>query len=161
MFNELKGDGRVWIYTSNRALNPNEVSEITEIFNDFCSQWSAHGSSLKSAFKIFNNQLLVLAVDEAFEAASGCSIDSSVEVFRRVDSKYQLDLFNRLNLAFLIDNQIKIIQLAQLNTAHQQGLIGAETILVDNTISSLDQLRNNWHKPLANSWAASKISQLA
>ena len=161
MFNELKGDGRVWIYASRRALNSTEVSEITEIFKDFCTNWSAHGSSLKSDFKIFNNQFLVLAVDEDFEAASGCSIDSSVEVFRRIENKYQLDLFNRLNLAFLIDNQIKIIQLAQLNTAHQQGLISADTVLVDNTISSLNELRNNWHKPLAKSWAASKISQFA
>ena len=161
MFNDLKGNGRIWIYTSKRKLSIPEVEKITAKVKSFCEGWAAHGSSLKSDFKIFNDQFLVLAVDEDFEAASGCSIDSSVQVFREIDQAYNLDLFNRLNLGFLIADQVKIIRLAELNTAHQQGQIDSNSILIDNTISTLDQLRTDWHKPLSKSWAANKVKHLA
>lgn len=160
MFTELHGDGRVWIYTSNRPLTQAEQAEIKAKVNSFCADWAAHGSALKSQFDIFHDHFLVLAVDEDFEAASGCSIDSSVAVFRELDANYHLDLFNRLNLAFLIADHVHLIKLAELNTAHQQGLISNESILIDNTISSLKQLRNDWKKPLSESWAASKVKHL-
>lgn len=161
MFNDLKGNGRVWIYTSQRPLNTQEQAEIREIMQSFTREWAAHGAQLRSAFDIVEDHFLVLAVDEDFEAASGCSIDSSVEVFRQIDSKYQLDLFNRMNLAFSIADQVKIIKMAELNTAVQQGNLDLDHLFYDNSISDLHSLRSSWKKPIKDSWINSRIKHLA
>ena len=75
MFDSLTGNGRVWIFTSNRKLTTREVDKINAKFDVFCQDWSAHGSQLKASFQIFNDQILVLGADEDFEQVSGCSID--------------------------------------------------------------------------------------
>ena len=48
MFDSLTGNGRVWIFTSNRKLTTREVDEINAKFDVFCEDWSAHGSQLKA-----------------------------------------------------------------------------------------------------------------
>lgn len=161
MFDELTAEGRVWIYTSNRVLNDEEQKDIHSKLNDFLGQWAAHGKSLQADFKIFYNQVMVLAVNENFEEATGCSIDSSVQIFRELDTTYNIDLFNRLNLAFVIEEQIRIVQLAELNTAYQAGLIKADSILLDNSLYQLSKFRASWKVPLNQSWAQHKIKQLA
>ncbi|MFY0644107.1 MAG: hypothetical protein JXR19_06545 [Bacteroidia bacterium] len=161
MFSELKGNGRVWIHTSNRALNETEQEQIKNQFNSFLSQWAAHGQQLKGNFDIFYNQVLVLAVDEDFESATGCSIDSAFQIFKNVDANLDLQLFDRLNLAFLIADELKIIRLAELNTAYQAGLLNDESILLDNSIAELDALRSKWKLRFKDSWAFKKVNQLA
>ena len=161
MLNELTGNGRLWIHAAQRRLSAEEQKEINAQFSEFLKGWAAHGKSLKASFEILYDQLLILAVDEGFEQATGCSIDSSVQVVRAVDQRYDLDLFNRLNLTFLEDGAIRIVPMFELNKAYQQGLIDAESIFLDNSISSLTAFRNNWQLPFKDSWAFKKIKQLA
>lgn len=161
MFNDLKGNGRVWIYTSNRPLSLQEQAEIKESMQSFTENWAAHGTQLRSDFDILEDHFLVLAVDEDFEAASGCSIDSSVQVFRDISGKYNIDLFNRMNLAFKIADQVKIIKMAELNTAIQQGTLEIDHLFYDNSISDLNSLRSSWKKPIKESWIHSRIKNFA
>ena len=161
MFEELKGNGRIWIYFSKRPLAAEESQAIQQKMDDFCSGWAAHGSALRSQFEIHFDQLLILGVDEHFEEASGCSIDSSVQMFREIDQEYQLDLFNRMNLAFLEGNKVQNIPVSELNSAYEQGQLNPESILLDNSISTLDQLRNRWKIPFKESWAFKRIKHPA
>ena len=44
---------------------------------------------------LINNSILILAVDEARKAASGCSIDSSVHMIKHLEKELKIDFFNR------------------------------------------------------------------
>ncbi len=154
------GNGRVWVYNAQRPLAPQEQNAIKDKLQAFCAQWAAHGNSLSSHFNILHNQVLILKVDEDFEAATGCSIDSSVEVFRQIDAEYQLDLFNRMNLAFLISDRVKLIRMAELNTAYQAGLLKDDHIFLDHSVSNLNEMEERWNIPFAKSWAYKKVKDL-
>jgi hypothetical protein len=103
--------------------------------------------------------LLVLAVDEDVEAASGCSIDKATASFKAIDAKYNLDLFNRMNLTFVVNDKIKIVQLADISQAYHAGLITDNTPFLDNTISLLSDFRNRWKVAFNQSWAYRKVKK--
>jgi hypothetical protein len=158
MFDGLT-QGRIWIHVSNRKLNSQEQDSIRQKFQVFCSSWAAHGKQLTADFQIVFDQILVLAVDENMEAASGCSIDSATAIFKEVDAKLNLDLFNRLNLCFVSDNQLSVIHKKDLQKSFDQGSITAQTTFLDNSIASLDVLRTKWEIPFESSWAFKTIKK--
>ena len=159
MFDSLTGNGRVWIFTSNRKLTTREVDEINAKFDVFCEDWSAHGSQLKASFQIFNNQILVLGADEDFEPASGCSIDRSTAIFQEIDQTLQIELFNRLNLAFKENDEIVIVRMADIQSAYDSHKISDSSTFFDNSVNSLYDIRTRWKVPFSESWAFAKIKK--
>ena len=160
MFPALQGNGRVWIYVSNRALSENEQKAIKEDLSTFCKSWAAHGNQLAADFDVFHNQLLVLAVDENVEAATGCSIDKATAIFQEIDANLHLDLFDRVNLTFVKAGGIRIVKMQDINQAFHSGVITADSLFLDNTISSLSELRERWEVPFKDSWAFRKVKVL-
>ena len=159
MFDILTGNGRVWIFTSNRKLTTREVDEINAKFDVFCKDWSTHGSQLKASFQIFNNQILVLGADEDFEPASGCSIDRSTAIFQEIDQTLQIDLFNRLNLAFKENDEIVIVRMADIQSAYDLKKITDSSTFFDNSVNTLQDIRTRWKMPFSKSWAYAKIKK--
>ncbi len=157
IFSNLTGNGRVWIFTANRKLNPEEQLYVQAKFDVFCRDWSAHGSMLKAQFEILFDQLLVLGADEDVEPASGCAIDRSTAIFQAIEQELHLDLFNRLNLFFKNGEEWIMIPMHQLMDAYQKKLISDSTIFFDNSINSLHDFRTRWEVPLSESWLATKI----
>jgi hypothetical protein len=160
MFSTLTGNGRIWIYVANRPLSETEQMAIKVELVAFCASWAAHGNQLSADFDIFHNQIFVLGVDEQVEAASGCSIDKATAIFQQIDGQLQLDLFNRMNLTFLQNEEIRIVKMQDINQAYISGLIKDETIFLDNTICVLSDLRIKWHVPFKDAWVFKKIKPL-
>lgn len=160
MFPSLKGNGRIWIYAANRQLAQNEQEAIKVELSEFCASWAAHGNQLTADFDIFHNQLLVLGVDEQVASATGCSIDKATGIFQKVDAQLELDLFNRMNLTFLDNDKIRLVQMTDINQAYHAGLINDETTFLDNTISVLSELRTKWQEPFKDSWAYKRVKSL-
>ncbi|MBT6234645.1 MAG: hypothetical protein HOI49_00945 [Bacteroidetes bacterium] len=158
MFPTLNGNGRIWIYVAQRPLSEEEAHKINERLAAFCTNWAAHGNQLKAEFGIFYNQLLVLGVDEEVAAATGCSIDQTSAIFRQIDSEMNLDLFNRMNLTFLQDCNIRIVKMSDLNQAYISGLISDDSIFLNNTLSVLSDLRMKWQVPFKESWAYKRVN---
>ena len=157
MFEQLKGNGRVWIYTSSRALTADELALIAHELTTFLSSWAAHGKSLKAAFELIHDRIIVLAVDEDIEQATGCSIDTASQWFAALDRQLDLDLFNRLNLAFLTDDIFELVPMHQLEQAFASGRIRRDSIFFNNSVSRLNDLRSNWKIPFEQSWAFQRI----
>ena len=61
----------------------------------FMEQWTRHGSNLRGSFTIKYNQFLVLAVDEDFNAISGCSIDASVHFVQELEKIFNVEMMNK------------------------------------------------------------------
>src|SRR5215217_4161490 len=93
---------KIWIYQSNRAFTPIEVNEIQQKLDEFTGQWTAHGHKLKAKAEIRYNFFIVLIVDQDSANATGCSIDSSVRVIKEIEQAYNVDLFNRFNMAYKV-----------------------------------------------------------
>jgi hypothetical protein len=97
-FEDLPEDSRIWIYQSNRKFSDAEFSEIETALQSFLEGWAAHGTSLESSYQLKYNRFIILAVNQDVQAATGCSIDSSVEFIQSLEQKYSVDLLDKMNV---------------------------------------------------------------
>ena len=149
---------RVWIYQSNRPFSEQEVLEIDEQLYQFTSQWLAHGAPVKGWGKLLFDQVVVIVADESATMVSGCSTDSSVRIIKSFENQYKVNFFDRLLLAFIVKDKLQLLPMAQLPYALEKGFIDENTIYLNNTVLTKQELEKNWLVPLKNSWLAKKLS---
>ena len=147
----------MWIYQSDHSFTEQEQIEIDELLIQFTDSWTSHGAKVKGFGKLFFNQFVVLLADETASGVSGCSTDSSVRLIKDIENKYNVDLFNRQNLAFFIGENIVQIPLSKLNEAISGNLINAETYYFNNVVLSKKELEDKWIIELRDSWLGSKV----
>ena len=156
---DFSDDSRVWIYQSNRIFSIPEAFEIEEKLNEFTLSWKSHQSPVKGFGTLFFGQFIVLMADESGTGLSGCSTDSSVRLIKTIEQTYQVSLFERTLLAFVIKDRIQLLPISQLNYAFQNNFIGDETLFFDNNVGTKEALLKNWIIPVKNSWVWSRISK--
>src|SRR5690606_27168947 len=102
---------RVWIYQSNRFLQQDEIRKIEQILQEFVTQWTAHGNQLAGSFEIRYDLFIVLMVDEEQAMVTGCSIDKSVHLLKKIEQALGISLFDRLQIAFRqgVDKPIQVV----------------------------------------------------
>ncbi|WP_343532731.1 ABC transporter ATPase [Pedobacter sp.] len=143
---------KVWIYQSNRRFTDQEATEIQDILNNFVDQWTAHGHQLKAKAELYHNYFIVLVVDQEVANATGCSIDASVRIIKEIESKFGLDLFDRFNMAYKIDDNVHVVTKEDFETLISIKKIGLDTIVFNNLVQTLDDFEQKWEVPLQNSW---------
>lgn len=143
-FEQLDDHAKVWSYQADRLLTDTEVQWINEQLTPFLEEWAAHGTKLKAYGEVVNNAHLLLAVDESAHNASGCSIDTSVRFIKQLEKELQVSFFNRLKMLTFLDGQFSYVNYADLTT------LPAETIVYNNTISSVGEFKQLWKSPIKN-----------
>lgn len=151
-YNNLPDNSRVWIYQSDREFTTQEIELISEKAIAFINSWTRHGDNLKGSFTIKYNQFLVLAVDESFNAVSGCSIDSSVRFVQELEQELHLDLMNKMNITFKDDEHINLVKLSDFQRFAKEQKITPETIVFNNMVDTKQDFENNWEVPAKQSW---------
>ena len=149
---------RVWVYQADRALNENEVQQINTKATAFIADWTAHGKLLKSHLEIFYNRFLVLFVDESQAGASGCGIDKSVHFIQQLEKDFNLNLMNRLLVAYKDGDEIKSCSLHTFETKMERGEITVNTIVFNNLVTTKQEFDTNWEIPLQQSWHYKKLA---
>ena len=99
-FGTLQDSARIWIYPANRPLSEEESIKIQDKMQTFLTQWTAHGTDLQAGFKIIYKRFLVIALNEALQSASGCSIDASVRCIQEIEQEFNLTLLDKMNVTF-------------------------------------------------------------
>ncbi|WP_273214985.1 hypothetical protein [Runella zeae] len=151
-FDEIDFEARVWIYQANRSLTHDEVSTLTETLIAALDGWEAHGLALTASGKIFLNRFVVIAVDEAKELPSGCSIDKSTRWMQEIGGQWGIDFFDR-SLAYLDDdNNLQTVPVSQIKAAISAGDILPDSIVFDNTVATKAQWMKRWKAQAQNTW---------
>src|SRR5690606_33711389 len=126
---DFSDEARVWIYQSNRPFNKKEEREIEEQLLHFYSQWLSHGDPVKGWGGLFFNQFIILIADEQDIKVSGCSTDSSVRVIKSLERQYNVQLFDRMTITFLIEGKPQMLPFNQIQYAIDRGFIKPNTLL--------------------------------
>lgn len=146
---------RVWIYQSNRFLTAVEEQEVQHILQEFVQQWTAHGNQLAGSFEIRYGLFIFLYVDESKAMVTGCSIDKSVNLLKKIESSLGITLFDRMLLPYKdAAQEIKLVSRDAFEDLISQGLITAETLVFNNMVTTASDLMDKWEVPLKNSWHA-------
>ena len=149
---------RIWIYQANRALSPLETEQVQSRLDAFTGQWLAHGHELAAKGEVRYNQFIILAVDEQQAGATGCSIDSSVRLMLELEREFNINLFDRFQLAYRDGEQIKTCNREEFQTLINEGKIDGDTIVFNNLVSTRKALDTNWQIPMRDSWHTNVFS---
>lgn len=149
----MPGHARIWTYTSNRKLEKKELDILSSRLSVFCEQWNTHGALMPTSFEIRFDQVIILAVDESQLGASGCSIDSSVRLLRDIETKFGIDLLNQGKVSFLHgENNLEVNNLLGIKSKVKEGILQAETIVLNPVVQSKSDLEKNWKIKAKESW---------
>lgn len=151
-FDLLPPHSRIWIYQADRKISYSEKDIISSALTSFTQQWQVHGNPMKTSFKLYFDQFIILAADEGYNAASGCSIDGSVRALKSIGEQYNIDFFNRNLVAFKKSNEIELIPMADLKRAHEKGLWNDQTPTFNNLINKIEQIETQWIVPSRETW---------
>ncbi|MFT3845045.1 MAG: hypothetical protein QM725_08335 [Lacibacter sp.] len=148
---------RVWIYQSSRLFSMSEALHIEDILQHFTENWKSHGASVKGFATLFFGQFIILMADETEATVGGCSTDSSVRVIKEIEKLFNVSMFDRQNLAFIIKDKIQLLPLAQLQYAAANQFIDGDTIYFNNLVSTKEELEQHWLIPVKNSWLSKRL----
>lgn len=145
-------NSRIWVYQASRLFLISEALEIEDILNDFVSSWNSHGTPVKGFANLFFGRFLIFMADERATGISGCSTDSSVRVVKQIEKQYNVDMFDRQTLAFIVKDKIQLLPLNQLKYAIDNNFISGTTLYFNNLVQTKKQLETNWIIPAEDSW---------
>ena len=150
--NNLPAASRVWIYQANRVLTAAETTQAQDMINAFLPNWKSHGKQLEAAIELHHNLFVVVFANEAAEAPSGCSIDSSVEMIKQLQSALNIDFFDRLTTAYLYHGELLLCKLFYFEEKLKAGELNADTLVFNNMIDTKAKLTGSWLTPVRDSW---------
>ena len=154
-FTGLPDEARLYIFGAAQPLDAAESERLLAGIDSFIAEWQAHKADVAAAREWRHDMFLLLGVDEAVTSLSGCSIDALTRRVRELEQETGIPLINRDRVHYRRGNMIVSATRLDFARAMQAGEIGPGTIVFDNTITTLGQLRAGlWEVPLETSWHA-------
>lgn len=145
-FNKMSAHSKIWIYQSDRNLTAKEENMAAYFLKEVLQNWEAHGAALLTSAEILHSRFVIIAVDESHHAASGCSIDTSANWMKDLGAKLGVDFFDR-SVTYFEDNVVKSIPVFEAKKAVTEGLIQADTVVFNNSITNLSLFMSAWRIP--------------
>ncbi|GGW62586.1 hypothetical protein DFQ11_102372 [Winogradskyella epiphytica] len=151
-FNALPEESRIWIYQANRSFTDQEIEQLKGQLETFIESWTAHGKDLQAGYKIVYKRFIVLALDQSFNDATGCSIDSSVSFIQQLEQQYNVDLMDKMNVSYKQGEFIAYKSLVDFRKMAKQKAVSKNTIVFNNLVTNIAEFNENWEVPASESW---------
>jgi hypothetical protein len=155
---DFDDNSKVWIYQSSRLFLISEAFEIEDLLKDFTTSWKSHGTPVKGYGNLFFGQFIVLMADETASGVSGCSTDSSVRLIKTIEEKFNVNMFDRQTLSFIVKERLQLLPLNQLNYAIENKFVDGDTLYFNNTVLTKKEFTEQWVIPAKDSWLGKKYS---
>jgi hypothetical protein len=150
----MPGDSIVWIYQSSREFTPDEEMKISSLIKNFTESWTAHDVGLRASFEIRYHLFIILMIDGKHASASGCSIDKSIHLIRKIENDFSVSLLDRQLFALKKGNNIQVLHRNKFDEMKESGMITSDTIVFNNLVQTREELKTKWELPFRESWHA-------
>lgn len=157
-FSELPQEARIWVFQASRQFTPNELLLIEQELRSFLNGWIAHGQPLKASYELPFHHFIVIGLDQTFQAATGCSIDKCHEFIQTLGSKINIDFFNRLLIAFLVENNVLTVPSSLIKEYLAKGIISSWSTTFNNLVQTKTEYETAWLVPLQETWLKKYLS---
>ena len=163
LFPNMPESSRLFVFTSDALLSDSYSATLIANINVFLSSWAAHGNPLFANSTLISNRVLVISVDESAASASGCSIDSLTNFIKAEGASSGIDFFNRSWVLYRIpmEDQTNFTDnwtaelLNSFWARRKAGLINDDTQVLNTTVTTLTEARENLVQAFLDSWHAS------
>jgi hypothetical protein len=162
-FDKLPSQARLWVFAADRTLSEAEAMQLLAETSSFLERWTAHNVALTAACKLEYDRFLMIAVDEATAGASGCSIDELYRRVRVLGETFGVNFMNNLSVYYRDGaGTIQTTTRSEFADLAASGKISEDTIVFDNSITSIEALRaGKWELPAKASWHISLIGHIS
>jgi hypothetical protein len=150
-------ESKVWIYQSSRLLKMDEAFTAEEMLKEFVANWKSHGKPVTAQGLILFGYFLVLIADETQTHVGGCSTDTSQRLIKTIGEKFQINFFDRNQLAFVVNDGIEFLPYQQVPYALKHHFLSGDTLYFNNLVSTKKELEEKWMIPIKESWLADKV----
>ena len=151
-FESLADSSRVWIYQANRSFTEEEIQEISNKLDTFIEKWTAHGADLQASYEIKYKRFITIALDQQLNAATGCSIDASVQFIQQLEKEYNVDLLDKMNVSYKQGEFIAYKSLTDFRKMAKQKAVSPNTIVFNNLVNNKAEYLSDWEVPASESW---------
>jgi hypothetical protein len=77
---------------------------------------------------------------------------------KQIQQQLSVDFFNRMQIAYQINDEIKTFLLSDAKKLFAEKVITADTIIYNNLVSTKYELDTEWQQRLADSWLWKRVS---
>lgn len=151
-FDSLPETSRVWIYQSNRSFTDEELQQINHGLDVFLKQWTAHGAELKTGYEVRYKRFIIIGLDQSQTAATGCSIDESVKFIQELESRFDVDLLDKMNVSYKQGEFIAYKNLKDFRKMAKDRAVSANTVVFNNLVNNKAEYLSDWEVPASESW---------
>ncbi len=151
-FSSLPQTARIWIYQCNRSFTLDEIQEISNKLQTFLEGWTAHGADLKAAFEIRYKRFIVIGLDQNQQLASGCSIDASVHFIQQLETAFNVNLLDKLNVSYKQGDYVSYKPLKEFKKLVKDKAVSKNTIVFNHLVQTKAEYLDFWEVPAAESW---------
>ncbi len=152
-FSDLPSASRLWIFPAERPLSQEEETEFLARADTFLKGWAAHGMPLTCARDWRYGRFLLVAVDEASEPPSGCSIDAMTRILKELGQDFGMSFVDQGPVLYKEGDHVRRLTRAEFKAKVDAGEITLDTVVFDNSITRLSELEaGGWEKPASASW---------
>ncbi len=155
-FPDLPDHSLLWVFASPRPLDGAEAGALLTRVDRFIDSWLAHGREVRGGRELRYDRFLLVAADEAATGVSGCSIDSLFHTLQQLEREMGIRLLDSSAVWFRAeDGEIRHSARAEFRERVRAGTVDEDTVVFDNTVRSVGQLREGrWETPARASWHA-------
>ena len=107
---------------------------------------------MESSYLLKYNRFIIIAVNQEVQAATGCSIDSSVEFIQSLEKKYDVDLLDKMNVTFKLGEHVAHKPLIDFKKMVKDKAVTENTIVFNNLVNNIQEFNESWEVPAADSW---------
>jgi hypothetical protein len=152
-FETLPDDSRLWVFGVERTLEESERENFLGAVDRFLETWVAHGVPLTCGRDWRRERFLLVAVDQASEPPSGCSIDAMVGVLKDQERRLHARVLDNTPVWFLDDGEVRRTSRPEFRRLAEEGVVDSDTTVFDNTVTWLRDARQGlWEGPARGSW---------
>jgi len=158
-FDSLPDDARVWVFGAANELTAPESDRLLAAVDEFLEQWNAHGSPLRCGREWRDDRFLAIGVDQSTAGASGCSIDGLFRTLARLEPELGTSLFGGGRVYYRGDDgRVNAATRKAFGDLAREGQIGPDTPTFDTSITTASAWRQEFERPVRESWHAQLIS---
>ncbi len=152
-FSTLPDSARIWIFSSNRELSPAESEMLMAEVSSFLQSWTAHKVETHASADLRYNRFLIIGADENVAKPGGCSIDEMMRRVRILGETYGVEFIGTPRVDYRAqDGKIRSISRSEFQKMAESKDVVPETIVFDNTITTISELSEKWELSASRSW---------
>ncbi|MEM1042604.1 MAG: hypothetical protein AAGI91_08245 [Bacteroidota bacterium] len=161
LFPDLPPDARVWVFTADRSLSPDEQDRLLGAMRQFTAQWGSHGRPVPGEATVLHDRFLVVAA-HLQGGVSGCGIDSMTHAAEAAGQALGIDWIGGLQVVYRdASGAVQALPRAAFRDQVRAGAVTADTLVFVTTVDTVENLRSGGlERPAHAAWHA-RVFRLA